>query len=259
MKSVRVLLGLVLLCSMLLPARPARASNPFCGADVWMTPWDRDADAPRASGSTADYAMMLFAGGKRDIAGRVTLITDREAYRVEIPRLPLHVRDAGEDAVSAPFLVRFPTAQPLRYAYVDAVGLDGADVAPCPTYVQPVRPDPQAPHGFAARAATLRPTLLAPLPPLTCAAVYAPPSIKKQLHGDATSHYGDERRTTIVEVFLDSNGLMLKEQLYRSSGVEGLDQTALSDARMTIYNPAEFLCTPVVSTLFYMERYNPGQ
>ena len=247
---------LVLLSCLVVTTRAARAANPFCGATAFALPWNVGADAPLVNGDSADYALWLLVDGKHDVQARVTLITRTNAYTVGIPRLPLDVEKDG--GVTEPFLVRFKDAVHVRYAYVDGVGVDGKSVTDCPTFPQEVTPwhDGSAPS-VVRSALTLVPKLLQPLPKLTCPKVYEGASIAKEPYTQWISQYGDRQRSAVVRVYLDSDGLPLREKLVRSSGVDGIDQTAIANSMHTIYRPASFLCSPVVSVFYFELTYDP--
>lgn len=236
----------------------SRASSPFCGATLWMVPWNLGADAPLHGSHSADYMLELYAEGKRDIAARVTMITDSDAYSVTVPAVTLQTLAGETDKVVAPIHVRFETAQTVKYAFVDGVGLDGADVADCPSDVQDVIPYSGSgqPHmGF--HAQTIAAKFLQALPQLTCGKVYTEPRITKD-NGSIVGHYGNAPRETTVHIYLDSNGTVLRTSIEKSSGVEGLDLAALGAARVSEFAPATFLCTPVVSELFMTYTYTSG-
>lgn len=257
------LLSAVLLASQGFGA-PARAAgdpwnNPFCAASVSAFAWDAAADAPvKGRGAATHYAMSLTADGRTTVAGRVVLIADEGAYAVEIPVTDL-LRQGGTDDFYAPaMMVAFDKPVDVRYAYVDRVGVDGAAPADCPTVVSPVEPYDQAQQGAPpamAGVAPLHAAFLQPLPALTCGGAYRDPQILGQ--GPLVGHFGDERRTTVVKVYIDSNGLPLKETIEKSSGVDGLDDAAIGGVQRSRFKPAEFLCTPVVSEMLIDMDYVP--
>jgi hypothetical protein len=256
--GVRMLAAFVaVLSSMLAGPRVsmAQTDNPFCGASVDVIPWNVAADTPLANNDGADYALEMLVDGKRDVAARVTLITDTDAYSVAVPRTTVSTQSYGN--VTLPFLVHFDKATPVRYTFVDGVGVDGADVASCPTFVAPVEIDQRQDAGHLGRGVTmLHPTYLQALPKLACGAVYKDATLKQELHSNWSSDFGKQRREALVKLYIDSNGRVLKEELFKSSGLDAFDQVALGDAHETIYNPAMFLCTPVVSIYIYREVYN---
>jgi TonB family protein len=51
-----------------------------------------------------------------------------------------------------------------------------------------------------------------------------------------------------VEAFVDSNGYVVNTEIRRSSGVDGIDEAAVSAVQFSTFRPATFLCTPVVSS-----------
>ncbi len=249
MRYVSALLIVAVAFAGAVKSQPAQASNYFCGASAFVAPWNAQLDVPLASSQSADYGMYLAVKGKADVAARLTLITDSEAYAVNVPRLGLHEAKGNTDEVSSPFLIRFPKAQRVRYAFVDAVGIDGAAIEDCPSVVESVEsetgPDASGDH-LGPSPFTLQPKLLQQLPELSCGAVYKPPRMTREL-GVETSFFGNTTRHATVRIYLDSDARVVDAEIAESSGVEGIDQLALTDARGSTYEPASFLCTPVVS------------
>lgn len=234
-------------------------SNPFCAANVDVIAWDTAIDAPAKSrGPVAHYAMSLTADGRTSLAGRVVLIADEGAFAVDIPRTDLLRQGGTDDFYAGAMMVSFDKPVAVHYAYVDRIGIDGAAPADCPTVVSPVEPYDAARQGAApplAGVAPMRAAFLEPLPALTCGGAYRDAEILGQ--GPLVGRFGDERRTTVVKVYIDSNGLPLKETVERSSGVEGLDDAAIGGVQQTRFKPAEFLCTPVVSEMLIDMNYVP--
>lgn len=233
--------------------------NPFCAASVTVIAWDAAADAPRKSrGGTTRYAMSLSANGRTNVAGRIVLIADEGAYAVEIPRTDLLRQGGTGDFYAEAMMVAFEKPIDVRYAYVDRVGVDGGTPADCPTVVSPVVPYDATRQGAPPALAGVRPlhaAFLQALPALTCGGAYRDPEILGQ--GPLVGHFGDQRRTTVVRVYIDSNGLPLKETIEKSSGVEGLDDAAVGGVQQARFKPAEFLCTPVVSQMLIDMDYAP--
>lgn len=233
----------------------ARASSPFCAATLWLVPWNASSDAAATSAESADYALFLNAAGKTDVAARVTLITDAEAFAVTVPRVALHAIEKESDRVASAH-VRFDRKQPVRYAFVDAVGVDGADLTDCPSdvsEVEPYRGDASSWH--VGDALSIAPKLLQPLPKLACAKAYVPAHIIREI-GAPVGHFGNTPRSTGVHVYVDSDGRVVKADVAESSGVEGLDIAALALVRNATYAPAQFLCTPVVSDFIIRMDYS---
>jgi hypothetical protein len=242
------------------PARAAETpwGNPFCAASVSVVPWDAATDVPAARDFTDRYVVQLSVDGKNDVAASVTLIGADDAYSVSISRTSLVHEAADGGRYTDPVMVTFPKPLDIHYAYVDSVGVDGAAPAACPTVVGEVRPydagDGGSPHmgnGITSQPATL----LQALPPLTCGKAYIPPGVPGE--GGLIGAYGNTPKTTVVHVYIDSNGAAAKTTLERSSGIEGIDDAALGDAEHENYRPAKFLCTPVVSEATVEYSYNP--
>jgi hypothetical protein len=55
--------------------------------------------------------------------------------------------------------------------------------------------------------------------------------------------------------FIDSAGHAIRTEIWQSSGVPGIDATALAEAQGSTYAPAQFFCTPVVSIAVFPITY----
>ncbi|HVA33020.1 MAG TPA: hypothetical protein VNG31_02660 [Candidatus Baltobacteraceae bacterium] len=243
---------------------PSSWNNPFCKGSVYVIPWDGAVDAPSRSRSTDRYAVELEADGKTDVTATITLISLSGAYSVDVSHRDL-LRESGSDRFYAePVLVKFKKPVALRYAYVDAIGVDGAAPASCPTVPETVAPLAadrlaDAPRLGTDVAATGAKYLQA-LPPLSCGHVYTPPvppnnPSAQLLIGNAG--YGGRPLTARVHIFIDSNGLPAEVLLDKSSGVTAYDDVVVGAAQHTRYTPATFLCTPVVSDFSYELEWRP--
>lgn len=224
-------------------------------------PWNAPANAPSTHAASDRYVLQMFANGKTDVAGAVTLITPDAAYSVAIARTDLLRAAGSDDFYAAPILVAFNEPVEVRYAYVDQIGVDGAALAACPTVVREV-------HPFSADSGNLfdvsiggdvkpaNATYLQALPVLTCGRAYIPSGLPRGA-GAVVGAYGNERKSTVVRIFIDSNGIPAGASIERSSGIEGLDDNVIGLVEHTRYVPAKFLCTPVVSEMSIEMDYNP--
>lgn len=235
--------------------------NPFCAGLVEVMPWNVAANAPSTHAANDRYVLQLFANGKTDVAGTVTLITSDSAYSVAIARTDL-LRVAGRDDFYAePILVAFDKPVEVQYAYVDQIGVDGAAPAACPTVVREVHPfTADAGNEFdVSVGGDVKPvnaTYLQALPPLACGRAYVPSGLPRGA-GAVVGVYGNARKTTVVRIFIDSNGIPSGASIERSSGIQGLDDNVIGLVEHTRYTPAKFLCTPVVSEMSIEMDYNP--
>lgn len=247
-------------------AAPASAaatwSNPFCAGAAWVVPWDPSTDSPATSPASTRYIVQLAANGERDAIATVTLITDRDAYSAALARTELTGDGGGEGRYAPPVMVAFDQPVIVRFAFVDQIGVDGAEQAPCPTVVTDVRPftahagDPNATPHAGGSLAYVSAKFVQALPPLTCGATYTGPDTTRDT-GAVVGHYGDRPRTTVVHVFIDSNGLAMNPTIEKSSGVDGLDAAALGGIEHSRFKPARFLCTAVVSDMRIDMEYRP--
>lgn len=247
-----------------LPMRAIAADtwqNPFCNGLVYVVPWNTVSNSPSVKVQSDRYLLSLWANGRTDVAASVTLITSTDAYSVPIKRTSLLREGGTDDYYAEPILVSFDKPVDVGFAYVDQIGVDGAAPAACPSVVQSVKPfavDPAHPFDMPSVGSDVTPiaaTYLQPLPSLKCGHVYS----DAEIEGSAplVGHYGDRRRSTVVDAFIDSDGRAAKVKIEESSGVEGLDDAALGGVQQAQFKPAEFLCTPVVSEMSVRMDYDP--
>ena len=237
---------------------PAAASNIFCAASVMAFPLDPATDRIAQEPSTARYAIDLGVRGKKSVSASVTFIAEKNAYIVNVPSTPLSATKKGTDRYTDALMVRFPHPTHVRYAYVDTVAVDGAAAITCPTVPGPTNV-PKKWVGrklFGTDSPRLDAALQQALPPLPCGAVYRQATIVRAgtFYGGA---FGMKSRSAVVMVALDSRGKVAKVQLTRSSGMSQIDDNLIATAESTVFRPATFLCTPVVSQYVMVGNYNP--
>lgn len=230
-------------------------NNPFCDAAAVVVGWDLPTNQPYG-GLTRTYALYVWGHATSDYAARVTLVGDGEAYSVDVPRVAASA--AGISAVSA-YLVMLPAAVRIDRYFVDGVGVNGAPVTDCPSYVKAVFAPSEMGGSLPADRPPVTPLAARELQRLSapaCGMVYRK---LEQRHSfqPLVGFFGNRPLTAEVEVFVDSSGQVVSRKIWRSSGVEGIDDAALSAVQWTTYRPAEFLCTPVVSSGIYAEEYKP--
>ena len=64
-------------------------------------------------------------------------------------------------------------------------------------------------------------------------------------------------RSAVVLIALDSRGNLAKVRLVRSSGVPQIDENLMATAESSVFRPATFLCTPIVSQYLMVGNYKP--
>ena len=237
------------------PAANAGFDNPFCAAVGRLFPWDRVRNVP-ADGATSTYALLLWTKARSNLSGRLTLVDAFNAWSVDVPKLSIP-KSASDRGATLPFLVEFEHQTTLKMNFVDAVGIDNAPLADCPSYVQGVNSAADWPPGTTLDAST--PTLRARFVQSlsgNCAQPYVPLKMTKGTE-PLVGLYGDRPRDTDIQVFVDSTGRVVDTRVWKSSGVEGLDASAIGAAESSTFTPAEFLCTPVVSDGIFTWTYKP--
>lgn len=270
-------------------ARPpaALASNVFCGTDASYVPWDTSADAPaRDVASETGMRVVLYTPSATTVTALVDFITADSAYQAAVAGR-VHPPANGGDAATDPVLVTFPKPLDVQYAYVDSYAVDGAALTSCPTFVNQVNLLGRTLRGHSAlpslhpvgdrpvlpsRYSTAQAELLQPLPALSCGAMYTPARFShtdwmddSNLDADFASYGANEympfagsgprgpgasASPAVVAIALDSDGKAVMEAIVHSSGNHDADGQALDAARGGTYQPAQFLCTPVVSIIF---------
>ncbi len=228
--------------------------NPFCPATLRADPWDTAAgawsDRPQANAIVAIHTYEAA----RLLDADVVLVTASSAYRAKLRKVALTRK--GGVGWSGPILITIPSTQAVRYVFLDTVALGGGAPYQCPTWVQVMQAchactQPNRPRS---PTATIAARFDQALPPLTCGKPYIQ---ARALHAlsPLTGFYGFRPRTAKVEVFIDSDGLLVKARVWKSSGIKGIDYAALGVAEAARYVPARFLCTPVVSNYLVVLDY----
>ncbi|MGP8101712.1 MAG: TonB family protein [Candidatus Cybelea sp.] len=236
--------------------RGSEWENPFCNGSAIVVPWDEAQNVAAYASSSKTVAVFLWANADSDYAARVTLIGNGAAYTVDIPRTAIPNSPDGKRRRYA-YLVSLPSPIFLNYYFVDGAGVDGAPVSDCPSFVKevaaPTESDPSliaAPASFARVGAKLMQTL----PPQPCGSIYKGPALAKPFT-PVIGFYGYGSRTAQVAAFIDSSGHAIRTEIWQSSGVPGIDAAALAAVQGTSYQPAQFLCTPVVSIAIFPITY----
>ena len=230
--------------------------NPFCGASAIVVPWNAKTNVA-SNGASQTYAVYVWTEAKSNYAARLTLVSPDAAYAVSIP--PTQV-PAGADLRSrrSAFLVSLPQKIEIEEYFVDAVGIDGAPMTDCPSLVKEVDgaigtdASVVAPAAFARLDAEFAQKLAVP----ACGSRYTSLTLSK-FAPTIVGRYGEEQKVVEIEAFVDSAGHVVKAEVWRSSGIEGLDYTAMAQFEQSSYRPATFLCTPVVSNGIFGIRYEP--
>jgi TonB family protein len=230
--------------------------NPFCSAVAYAEPLDKD-DTLTSGVAAERYMVFLESDRASTIDAAITLITDTDAYTVKIDKAETRRRNDGQQ-FAGPFVVTFAQPVAVRYIYVDSVGINDIKPAACPSFVNPVKPEASAQNTSRdfTGAPTVAATHLQAIPSPTCGKTY----VEAHPIGDAAAlvgHYGDRPRDTLVHVFIDSNGTVLRSEIEESSGVPGLDDAALGAVNQARFAPAQFLCTPVVTEMYTRYEYRP--
>jgi hypothetical protein len=215
-------------------------ANPFCGAVAEV--------APLSDGS--GYGLLLATASGTTIEAHVTLISDTDAYDAHIS--DTNLLGPPEDRESAPVAIRLPTADTVKYYFVDSYAIDRGGSVTCPSYIFAIG---SAISGSAGATATFAQHLQA-LGQLKCAHAYQGPSTRRDAEG-IVGHFGNRPLSTKLDVYVDSNGRAVDEKVVRSSGVEGVDAAAVGNVAQQLFVPAEFLCTPVVGELEVRVDYKP--
>jgi TonB family protein len=226
-------------------AEPAWSlDNPFCDVLASVVPSEKG----------GDYGLVLFTRTGIKVEAHVTLVGDGAAYDAHVPAANLE----GDmtDRHTAAVIVRFPSATPLRYFFIDSYSIDGAPWITCPSYVFRSGSGPNDDPMTGLGLTVVTPVVLQQLPPLPCGKIYTEPGIKKGFE-PVVGSFGNRPHDVVLHVYVDSNGSEVRASVRQSSGIEGLDDAAMGGVQWTRYSPATFLCTPVVGELDMIMEYRP--
>jgi hypothetical protein len=240
------------------PARaPAESSidwkydNPFCDVVAAVVPLpDVVASVTPIQGGMR-YVVALFARRGTTLAAHVTLVSDGSAYDAVLP--DTNLSGPLEDRRREPVVVTLPAADQLKYFFVDSYALDGRASVTCPSYVFPIGETVQA---QVAGAAVIPAVLLQSIEKLPCGQTYQDAGTGRDF-GGVIGRYGNKPLSVTYHVYIDSKGHAISEKLLQSSGVEGVDSAALGSIQQQEFQPAQFLCTPVVSEINIRMDYVP--
>ncbi len=240
--------SLLALAWIVAPARAAdkpgvawKFDNPFCGVVARMGPFSKG----------AGYGLTLAADGGSAVDAHVTVIGATDAYDVHVKAA---LNGPPEDRESLPVVVDVPRDAKAAYYYVDSYAIDGGANTSCPSYVSGV--GDAVIQGEPGNAPTIAAQHLQALGPLQCGSVYTGPGMHGQLQ-TAVGVYGGKPLTVVGRAYLDSNGRSVREEIVRTSGVEGFDRFMLGALHEHEFTPAKFLCTPVVGTIDVEVKYFP--
>lgn len=247
----------VLVAAIAMPG-PVAASNIFCAASVTTFPLDPATDLITKEALTTRYAVVLGVRGKRNVSASVTFINRKSAYIVDIPTSPIFALKNRHDRYTQAILVRFARPTHVRYAYVDTAAVDGAAAITCPTVpLKPIVPRKMTGEEIIGHnSQKFDATFQQALPPLPCGAVYRPAAVVHtgRFYG---GDFGLKSRSAVALVALDSRGNLASVKIVRSSGMSQIDDNLLATAEHTVFRPATFLCTPIVSQYLMVGKYNP--
>jgi TonB family protein len=236
--------------------RGSQWENPFCNGSAIVVPWDEAANAAAYGSNSKTVAVFLWANASSDYAARVTLIGNGAAYSADIPRTAVTISPDGKSRRYA-YLVSLPSPVFLNYYFVDGAGVDGAPVSDCPSFVKEVVSPAESDPSLIATPASfthVEAKLVQTLPPQPCGSIYKGPAFAKPFT-PISGFYGYQSRTAKIAVFIDSAGHAIRTQIWQSSGVPGIDDIALALVQGSTYEPAQFLCTPVVSIAIFPITY----
>ncbi len=230
-------------------AAPARAADKAAVAWKFDNPFCRVVARMGPSSKGSGYGLALDADGGSTVDAHVTLVGATDAYDVHVNAA---LNGSPDDRESMPFLVDVPDSAKIEYYFVDSYAVDGAASTTCPSYVSGVGDAVVAVPGGAPTIAQH----LQALGSLKCGSVYTGPALRGQLES-AVGAYGGKPLTVVGRAYIDSNGRSVREQIVRTSGIEGFDQFMLGALHEHEFTPAKFLCTPVVSTIDVELKFFP--
>jgi hypothetical protein len=234
------------------PTAPPWA-DPFCsvyqGFDYWDVANNRGLDATSTS-----YLLGHLEAHGTNASAHVIFFSDADAYEATIRSQAL----SGDRyfRASTPFLISFPKALSIRYAYVDSYTLDGGPTVKCPREVHAFskgggRKSPPDLKTLATFAATYK----QPLPALTCGKIYIAAVVMRAQHPRGIQV--DRSRIAQIVVFVDTDGSVAKTYVYKSSGVDNADALAQDAAIRSSYVAPQFYCAPTIGEYLFTAEFRP--
>ena len=221
---------------------PAYASNAFCAASIRV--W--------AQASPSNYLVSLQSAAKDAVDARVTFITKSDAWSATIHATPEGTASSTGDRDTRPQLVYVPAGERVEYAYVDGVAIDGGALSDCATMVQGVEESGSA--AFAGAGGGVMAKRLEALPPLSCGSIYTPGKAVRVESVPVGDYH--TRAVTLVKITIDSNGRVVEASIYKSSGIDGIDDAARAAAINGRYEPPTFLCQRVPGVYLVRMQYS---
>jgi hypothetical protein len=196
----------------------------------------------------------------RSVGAHLILLSDTQAFEADVPDFSL---ESPSNRRTARFLIALPSPMSIKYVYVDGYDTDGGRFVDCPTEMSGNATlqfrDKELP-AHAASAGAAIPVLTAKfrqaLPPLTCGKIRIEARVKRVVQPNWA--YGISKRiSSQIVVYLDSNGTVVKTEVYKSSGFDAADEQVRMAAFNSTYTPAQFLCQPVVSEYLFTGDFEP--
>jgi hypothetical protein len=249
-------------------------SDEFCPTRAAIVPWDTSINDASATTTSDRYFINLWTTARKHVYAKVLMFSKTAVYSIEVSSSELGMNNPDSpNRYSAPVEILFDQPVELLYNFVDTTSIDGA-MESCPSYVEGVPSysahpavaphyDENTPPTSAIKSDLMKNFRGSPVVhpkfvqtvSVPCGRMYRGPHLVQG--GAVIGQYGDRQRLSLVETFIDASGRVRGTRLEKSSGVDGIDQAALGAAQGAIFLPAEFLCTPVVSTYFLWVYYNP--
>jgi hypothetical protein len=223
---------------------PTSAPNPFCAVHARAIGPLRTADP--------EYRIFLNSSTPETLSAHLTMIGDSGAYDAYLPAITLKPW-RSEFTEAQRTVVTLPPGASAKYVFVDSYALNGGQKVVCPT--EPSEILAQTGSLSTAQTTYVAATFLQALPPMPCGKMYTP--ARARGFSPRTGNWGNKELNAKVYVFIDSDGHVVQQSIYKSSGVEGLDDEAMGSAQHSTYTPATFLCTPVVGSYLFSFAYRP--
>jgi hypothetical protein len=232
---------------------PAPSASPW----PWVSPFCsvRAAVHGPLAGGGPEYQIVPTSDIGGSIGFHVTLVGQSGAYDANVPATAFE-RGAEHFAPAKKIVVSLPAGTAIYYAFVDSYAVDGAAKVTCPTQPSEVKAaGTEAAPAVSPATERVVATFLQALPDLTCGKIYT--HVTRQGPKIRMGRYGDKPLTSIVGVYVNSDGSIAKSYVSISSGIEGVDAAAISGVLQSTFTPATFWCTPVVGKYFYRFTYTP--
>jgi hypothetical protein len=253
----------------------------FCPAGAAVAPWDASARSLARDTTSDHFFVNLWTTAAQSVVARVVLLSATDEYSIELKSSTLSPSD-GPTRATQPIEIAFDHPVTLIYDYVEAASIDGAVPIACPKVIHGVYSYSRQAKSSPSRDVDAPPTQAIdtdaiaafqgePVQPHhyksrtgPCMTIYQPPRLVS-MNGDPsylgshsfpmTGPYGNRSRHAQVLAYVDAAGKVVGAMLATTSGESRIDDLATKVPAVALFDPAQFMCEPTVSTYSFWFYY----